>query len=90
MKLWVILTLAAVFFVWMSFKWNNIRTKFAFFFILFGVLLMVLFGYLVVTGSSFDFATLGGAVSSMRVYFLWMKSLIVNIFEVTGKAIGLI
>ena len=90
MNIFIILALAAVVLVYIGFKWNNFRTKIAFFFILFGVLLVLFVAFLVVTGSSFDFSDVGSIVSSLRFYFLWIKGLAINVFEVTGKAIGLI
>ncbi|MDP3992392.1 MAG: hypothetical protein Q8P79_02715 [Nanoarchaeota archaeon] len=85
----VILGIAAVILVYIGFKWNNLRTRFAFFFILFGTLVLLFFIFLVATGSSFDFSSLGKITSSMRVYFLWIKGALGNVFEVTGRAIGL-
>ncbi len=84
-----IIIIAAIF-VFLSFKWNNLRTKFAFFFILFGVLFVLFFTFLVVTGSSFNFSNVGDVVSSLRVYFIWMKNVAVNVFEATGRAVGFI
>ena len=85
----VILGIAAVILVYIGFKWNNLRTKVAFFFILFGVLVVLFFIFLVSTGSSFDFSSIGETASSMRVYFLWIKNAAVNVFETTGRVIGL-
>ena len=75
--------------VYLGFRWNNIRTKFAFIFILFGILVTFFFIFLISTGSSFDFSNIEKVTSSIRVYFLWFKGLISNVFEVTGKAIGI-
>ena len=85
----IILAVAVIVLVYFIYKWNNLRTKVAFFFILFGVLVMSVFIFLVSTGSSFDFSSLGEAASSMRVYFLWIKNAAVNVFETTGRVIGL-
>ena len=89
MNILIILGIAAIILVYIMFKWNNLRTKVAFFFIFFGVLVLLFFIFLVATGSSFNFSGLGEIASSMRVYFLWIKGAIVNTFEVTGRAIGL-
>jgi hypothetical protein len=89
MNLLIILVIAAVIIIYLGFKWNNLRTKFAFFFILFGVLVVLFFVFLMMSGSNFNFSSLGDAVSSMRVSFLWIKGAIVHAFEITGKAIGL-
>ncbi|MEK6847792.1 MAG: hypothetical protein AABX50_01550 [Nanoarchaeota archaeon] len=90
MNIFILLALAAVLIVFIGFRWNKFRTKVAFFFILFGFLLVLFIAFLVVTGSSFDFSDVGSAISSLRVYFLWIKGLVVNVFEITGRAIGLI
>ena len=90
MNIFILLALAVVVLVYIGFKWNTLRTKVAFFFILFGGLFILFITFLVVTGSSFDFSDVGSAISSLRVYFLWIKGLVINVFEVTGRAIGLI
>ena len=90
MNIFIFLALAAVLIVFIGFRWNNFRTKIAFFFILFGCLFILFFVFLVLSGSSFDFSNIGSIVSSLRVYFLWIKGLVINVFEVTGRAIGLI
>lgn len=90
MNIFILLALAAVLIVFIGFRWNNLRTKIAFFFILFGFLFILFFAFLIVSGSSFDFSNIGSAISSLRVYFLWIKGLVINVFEVTGRAIGLI
>ena len=89
MNILIPIGIVAIILVYIMFKWNNLRTKVAFFFILFGVLVVFFFIFLTVTGSSFDFSGLSETVSSMRGYFLWIKGAAVNIFEVTGRTIGL-
>ena len=89
MNILIIFGILAIILVYILFKWNNLRTKLAFFFILFGVLVVLFFIFLVATGSSFDFSGLGETTSSVRVYFLWIKGAIVNVFEATGRVIGL-
>jgi len=89
MNILVPLAIVAVILVYLGFKWNNLRTKFAFFFILFGVFVVFFFIFLAVTGSSFDFSSFGNISSSMRVYFLWVKGALGNVFEATGKVIGI-
>ena len=84
----IVFGIVAVILVYMGFKWNNFRTKIAFFFILFGVLVILFFIFLIATGSSFNFSGLNDVLSSMRVYFLWIKGALSNVFEVTGRAIG--
>ena len=74
--------------VYIGFKWNNLRTKVAFFFILFGALFILFFGFLVITGSSFNFSSVGDVVSSLREYAIWAKGAAVKVFETTGKVIG--
>jgi len=88
MNVLIPLLIVAIFFVFLSFKWNNLRTKFAFFFILFGVLSVFFFVFLIVTGSRFDFSSIGEAISSLRGYFIWIKGAATNVFEATGKIIG--
>ncbi|HEA46397.1 MAG TPA: hypothetical protein ENH99_01300 [Candidatus Pacearchaeota archaeon] len=75
--------------VFALFKLNTLRTKMAFFFILSGVLFIVFVSFLVINGEGFDFSSIGGIFSSMRVYFLWLKGAFVNVFEFTGKVIGM-
>lgn len=89
MNILILLAIAAIIIVYLGFKWNNLRTRLAFFFILSGVLAVLFFIFLMVSGSGFNFSGLGEAISSIRVYFLWIKGAIVNIFEATGRVIGL-
>ena len=70
------------------FKMNNIRTKVAFFFIIFGVLFVLLFAFLVATGSSFDFSDMAKYLAETKAYFLWIKAAVVNVVEFTGRVIG--
>lgn len=88
MNIIIPLMIAVAIIVFLGFKWNNIRTKMAFFFILFGVLFVLFFAFLIFTGSSFNFSSVGEVVGSLRVYALWIKSTAVNVFETTGRAIG--
>lgn len=74
--------------IYIGFKWNNIRTKIAFLFILFGALFLLFFGFLVVTGSSFDFSSVGSVVASLREYAVWTKGAATKVLETTGNVIG--
>ncbi len=82
------LIIVAAILVYIGFKWNNLRTKLAFFFILFGVLFVLFFAFLITTGSSFNFSSVGDVVSSLRGYAGWVKNAAVDVFEATGKVIG--
>jgi len=88
MNILILFAIAAIIILFILFKWNNLRTKLAFFFILFGVLFLLFFIFLMVSGTGFSFSGLDDAVSSIRVYFLWLKGLAVNVFDITGKVIG--
>ncbi len=88
MNVLILLVIAAVALVFLGLKWNNFRTKLAFFFIMFGVLAVLFVVFLVVTGTSFNFSGVGDFISSLRVYLLWIKGAAVNVFEATGKVIG--
>ena len=76
--------------IYIGFKWNNLRTKFAFFFILFGVLFVMFFIFLVATGSSFNFSNVGEIFISVKTYAVWIKGATVNVFETTGRVIGIV
>lgn len=89
MNMLLLLAIAAVVIIYFLFKWGSIRKKVAFFFILFGVLFLIFFIFLMINGSGFNFAGINDAASSFRGYFLWVKGLVINVFQVTGKAIGL-
>ena len=86
MNILLILGIAALLLVYLGFKWNNMRTKVAFFFILFGVLFL-LFIFVMASGR-LDFSDLGQASSSLKSYFLTIKGFAVKVFETTGKVIG--
>ena len=88
MNVLIPLAIIAVILVYVGFKWNNIRTKFAFFFILAGVVVVLFFVFLITTGSSFNFSSVGDVVNSVKVYGVWMKGAAVSVFETTGRVIG--
>lgn len=75
--------------IFIGFKMNNIRTKMAFFFILFGVFAVLFITFLLISGENFNFSSIGGFFASIRVYFLWIKGAVVSVFELTGRFIGL-
>lgn len=86
MNILIILGIAAIILVYLGYKWNNMRTKIAFFFILFGAVFL-LFIFFVISGR-LDFSDLGQASSSMKGYFLSIKGVAVKVFETTGRIIG--
>lgn len=89
-NLLIILGIAALVIIYLGYKFNTLRTKLAFFFIFLGLLVISFFIFLVATGSNFNFAVIGDAASAARPYFSWIKGAVINIFETTGRAIGLI
>jgi hypothetical protein len=88
MNVLIPIALIALVLVFVGLKWNNFRTKFAFFFILAGVLFILFLAFMFMSGESFDFSSVAKVFASIKVYFLWIKGVVVNIFEITGKAIG--
>ncbi|MCX6749509.1 MAG: hypothetical protein NTW17_02055 [Candidatus Pacearchaeota archaeon] len=89
MNMLIILVVTAILVLFLGLKWNSLRTKFAFLFILLGVLAVIFFVFLMVSGSDFNFSSIGDGLSSMRVYFLWLKTALGHAFEATGKVIGI-
>ena len=88
MNILVPIIIVAAILVYLGFKWNNIRTKMAFFFIMAGVLFVLFFVFLIVTGSSFDFSNIGEIASSLRIYAIWIKEAAISVFETTGRVVG--
>jgi len=86
MNILIILGIAAIILVYLGYKWNNLRTKVAFFFILFGVLFLLFISFMI--SGRLDFSDLGQASSSVKGYFLSIKGAAVNVFEATGRIIG--
>ena len=86
MNILIILGIAALILIYLGYRWNNIRTKVAFFFILFGALFL-LFIFFMASGR-LDFSDLGQASSSAKGYFLSIKGFAINVFEYTGRVIG--
>lgn len=84
----LLLAIAAIIIVFILFKWHTIKSRLAFLFILLGLLVVIFFIFLMVNGSGFSFAGLDSAISSIKGYFLFIKGLIVNVFDFTGKVIG--
>lgn len=86
MNMIVIIVIAALLLIYLGLKWNNIRTKIAFFFILFGFLFLLLI-FFVISGR-LDYSAIGQTSSSIKGYFLTVKGVAVNVFEATGRIIG--
>ncbi len=85
MSVIIFLAIMALIVVLFGLKWNNLRTKMAFIFIALGVFFVFLMG-LLVTGN-WNVTTMAEFFSETKVYFLWVKSALGKIFEVTGKII---
>ena len=90
MNILVPLIIIAAIVIFIGFKWNNLRTKLAFVFIMVGVLVLIFFAFMVITGSTFDFSSVGNVLSSLRLYLVWAKEAAVSVFEITGRAIGVV
>ena len=88
MNLLVPIMIAVAALIYLGFKWNNLRTKIAFFFILAGALFVLFFVFLIATGSTFNFSGIGDVVTSMRSYGIWMKNMAGTVFETTGRVVG--
>ena len=88
MNTFLIIAIAAVIAIYILLKLSHLRTKFAFFFILIGVLFILFVVFLFVSGSNFTFSSVDTTLSSFKGYFLWIKGLVTNIFQFTGKVIG--
>ncbi len=86
MNIFIILGIATLLLIYLGYKWNNIRTKLAFFFILFGMLFL-LFIFFIFSGR-LDFSDLGKASSSLKGYYLTIKGFAIKVFETTGRVIG--
>ncbi|MEK6840509.1 MAG: hypothetical protein AABX79_00985 [Nanoarchaeota archaeon] len=86
MNILIVLVIAVLIIAFLAYKWNNARTKIAFFFIIFGFLFLLLL-YFMLSGR-LDFSDLGQASSSVKGYFLSAKGFAVKVFETTGRVIG--
>ena len=86
----ILIGIAVVIILYLLLKWGHLKTRISFFLVLFGTILVVFFIFLLVSGSQFNFSSIGDAVSSVRVSLLWLKSAATDAFEFTGKAIGMI
>ena len=88
MNTFLIVAIAAVIIIYILLKLSHLRTQFAFFFILIGVLFMLFVVFLFVSGSNFSFSSIDNVFSSFKGYFLWVKGLVTNVFQFTGKIVG--
>ncbi len=86
MSLVVFLAVTAIVIVLLGLKWNNLRTKMAFFLISLGVLFLLIV-FLFVTGNGVDLNKINEIFSGAKIYFFWVKSALSKIFEITGKII---
>jgi len=86
MNILLIIAIATLALVYLGFRWNNMRTKLAFFLILFGVLFLFFISFMI--SGRLDFADLTQTQSSLKGYFLSIKGFAVRIFETTGRIIG--
>lgn len=73
--------------VLLGLKWNNMRTKLAFLFIFLGVLFIFSLIFLVFSDNA-NISQVTDFFTSIKVYFLWIKSALGDVFEVTGKIIN--
>jgi len=89
MNILIPIAVVALLIIFVYFKVNNLRTKVAFFFIFLGAIFILLFVFLFLSGSNFDFSIFGKIIGETKVYLLWTKSALVNVVEFTGKITGI-
>ena len=68
MNILILLGIAVIVIVYLAFRWNNMRTKLSFLFIIFGVMFLLLL--FVLASGRLDLSDLGQASSSMKGFFL--------------------
>lgn len=82
----IVIGILLVLIVFMAFKWNNLRTKTAFFFIFIGICFLLLTGYLVLSGKNIDFSSVKGVSSAVKTYVAWIINAGANVVKVTTYA----
>ncbi len=88
MNTFLIIAIAAVIFLYLLMKMSHFRARISFIFILIGILVIIFMVYIFVSGTKFSFSSIDGIIASGKGYFLWIKGVVTNIFQFTGKAIG--
>lgn len=86
MSLAIFLAITAIVVVLLGLKWNNIRTKMAFLLISLGIFFLLMV-FLFATGNGVDLDKINEVFSVAKIYFLWVKSALTKVFEMTGKII---
>ncbi|MEM3091611.1 MAG: hypothetical protein QXD05_00560 [Candidatus Pacearchaeota archaeon] len=82
----LIIALVAILLIFIFFKWNNIRTKIAFIFILLGVSFLLLTGYLFLSGKEVNLNNLNGIKSAVSLYVGWLGNAGSNIAKISAYA----
>lgn len=88
MNTFLIIAIAAVIILYIFLKFSHLKARISFIFLLIGVLFILFLIFVFTSGNSFSFSSIDGIISSGKVYFLWIKGLVTNIFQFTGKVIG--
>ncbi len=82
----LVIAIFVVLAVFISFKFNNLRTRMAFIFIFLGVACLLLVGYLIFSGGGVNFSTIEGISSAAKTYVSWIGTAGSNIIKVSSYA----
>jgi len=85
MIFWIIVVLVFLG-VFLSFKMNNFRTKFAFFFIIIGISFLLLTGFIFISGKSVDVSSVDGVSSALKTYVSWLGNAGSNLVKISTYA----
>ncbi|MBU2616479.1 MAG: hypothetical protein KKB79_00670 [Nanoarchaeota archaeon] len=84
----IIIAVLAFLGVFLALKWNNIRTKLAFYLITLGVVFILLIGFFVVSGKNVDMSTVDGVSGAVKTYLSWFSQVGSSVMRVSSYAVN--
>ncbi|MFH1889582.1 MAG: hypothetical protein ABIJ58_01760 [Nanoarchaeota archaeon] len=83
---YIIIVIGALLLILIALKWNNLRTKMAFYFIALGVIFVLLLGFVAISGKGVNQDSVNGFTSAVTTYASWIGTAGSNIIKVSTYA----
>lgn len=72
--------------IFLALKWNNVRTKIAFYLITLGVVFVLVIAFVVVSGEGIDSDSINGVTSAVKTYASWIGQAASSVVKVSTYA----
>jgi len=82
----VLIALGALLVIVLALKWNNVRTKMAFYFITLGVAFVLLLAFMVFADKAPNVDSVDGVFSAVKTYTSWIGQAISGVVKVSTYA----